>query len=732
MGGGGGGDFGMYSRACRLASVIFFDIIFGNKFIESNGHECMSEAPVPRDPGRDETPPGTPAGPGEHPELGSPHWQLVPCSPDWLDDEAYAHDEYPGDLEEYEDPDNAPPRGLDDRELAILLARAREVSAADARAEAMRAALGHTAVVAAVESVAAGRRGPGMPGSAEAFPGESPSPAAGFATGMPLDVAPGCATLASFLEGAAGSDDRYAGATDDELIGVICGWDRAEAYASARKHAAVAEFIRRRPGDGCALDGRAAMPEDWHEFAPRELGAALGISAGDAEVVLSLALDLEVSLPETKAAFRTGVVNREKAATIAWATAFLTPEEARTAEAMVLGQAGQLTPVGLRAAIRRAVMEVNPGQARKRREHDAKRTRVERWAEPSGNAGLAGRELPPAEVLAADQRVTAWAKQLRKAGLEGSMDQLRARAYLDLLLGTDSRPPAASPDATPGRDTGACSPDAHGGPQEGPGSDEPPDPPGSRTPAPTGPLAGMIPPGFAGRMNMTIPAATILRLADRPGEMAGIGPIDPDLARDLAAAAARNPRTTWCVTVTDSQGHAIGHGCARPAPATTARRHKPDASGGPDPPGTPRFTFTPADQPGPPGGYGTWRFSTGIPGQRDLLIEIGALPAGECDHRHQARGHDPGVVLRHLAQVRHATCTGPGCRRPAANCDFEHNIPYEAGGRTCLCNGNPKCRHDHRLKQDPRWKVEQLAGGDVRWTTPSGRQYTTEPTRYPT
>jgi hypothetical protein len=241
----------------------------------------------------------------------------------------------------------------------------------------------------------------------------------------------------------------------------------------------------------------------------------------------------------------------------------------------------------------------------------------------------------------------------------------------------------------------------------------------------------VIPPGFAGRVTLTIPATTVLDLADRPGELAGIGPIDPDLARDLASAAARNPRSTWCLTVTDSQGHAIGHGCARPAPADTARRHKPDTSGGPDPPGEARFSFTPADQPGPPGGYGTWRFSTGIPGQRDLLIDIGPIPTSECDHRHQARGHDPGVMLRHLAQVRHATCTGPGCQRPATRCDFEHNIPYEAGGRTCLCNGNPKCRFDHRLKQDPRWKTEQLPNGDVRWTTPSGRQYTTEPTRYP-
>jgi hypothetical protein len=230
----------------------------------------------------------------------------------------------------------------------------------------------------------------------------------------------------------------------------------------------------------------------------------------------------------------------------------------------------------------------------------------------------------------------------------------------------------------------------------------------------------MIPPGFAGHVTLTVPEATVTGRAGRPGELAGIGPVDPDLARDLAAAAARNPRSTWCVTVIDKDGHAVGHGCARPV-----KRRKPD---GPDPPGGPSFTLIPADQPGPPGGYGTWRFTTG---QQDLLIKIGPLPTGECDHRWEARGHDPGVMLRHLAEVRHATCTGPGCRRPAARADFEHNIPYDAGGRTCLCNGNPKCRGDHRLKQHPRWNAEQLPGGYVRWTAPSGRRYVTEPTRYP-
>jgi len=473
--------------------------------------------------------------------------------------------------------------------------------------------------------------------------------------------------------------------------------------------------------------GPAQMPESVDEFTGRELGAVLGVSARDAGEMLYLAWYLEVNLPGTKAAFRAGILSRDKAAVIAHATALLDPDEARAAEAMVLDRAGSLTPGALKAAIGRAVMEVNPEKARKRREQMARRTRVERWSEDSGNAGLAGRELPPAQVLAADQRVTAWAKQLRKAGLDGDMDQLRARAFMDLLLGTDSRPLASTPDGTRRQDgTGGT---GRGDGPDGCGPGEP------RDPAPTGPLSGVIPPGFAGRVTLTIPAATLLGLADRPGEMAGIGPIDPDLARDLAGAAARSPRSTWCLTVTDRQGHAIGHGCARPAPAA-GRRHRgtrdtPGGPGGPGPPGRASFTLTLADQPGPPGGYRTWRFVTGIPGQRDWLLQVGPIPTDGCDHRHEANSHDPGVMLRHLAQVRHATCTGPGCRRPSSRCDFEHNIPYETGGRTCMCNGNPKCRFDHRVKQDPRWHVEQLENGDVRWTTPSGRQYVTEPTRYP-
>ena len=646
----------------------------------------MPSGPVPQDPGRDEDP------------------RPVPAWPEWMDDPAYlagrAGDEDPGDLG-LDDPDDAPPPDVDPGELA---AEAERITGEEAREAALLAGAGLTAAVAADAAAASGRRGPGMPGSGQSSPGVYASRASGFASGKPLDTAPGCLALGQFAEVAAGEDDRYPGASDDELAGVICAWDRVEAYVSSRKHAAVAELIRRRPARGAAVQGAAQLPGACDEFVAQELASVLGESRAAAGDLVSLAQELEINLPSTKAAFRSGILSRRKAMIIAEATALLDPGQARAAEAMVLDRAGTLTPPGLRAAIARAVMEVAPGKAKKRREHAAERTRVERWAEASGNAGLAGRELPPAQVLAADQRVTAWAKQLRKAGLEGGMDALRARAYLDILLGMDSRPLGHRPDGT-------CQPQDQAQAQ---------DPAPAPAPGPGGPLAGMIPPGFAGQVTLTVPEATLTGRADRPGELGGIGPVDPDLARDLAQAAARNPRSTWCVTVTDKDGHAVGHGCARPV-----KRRKPD---GHDPPGSPGFTFTPTDQPGPPGGYGTWRFTTG---QREMLIEIGPLPTGDCDHRWEARGHDPGVMLRHLTEVRHARCTGPGCRWPAGRCDFEHNIPYEAGGRSCLCNGNPKCRHDHRLKQHPRWNAEQLPGGYVRWTAPSGRQYVTEPTRYP-
>jgi Domain of unknown function (DUF222) len=593
----------------------------------------MPPSPVPADPGWDE-------------DLT---WlDRDPEREDWLA-RAREHDEPPGEDEDDENFELFTPE-----ELAEI-----EAAAADE--------------LLAAKAATTGRRGPGQPGSVRTFPGESCSPAAAFGPGMTLDVLPGCAQLAVAADAAA--RDGFAGVSEAELVGVMCAWDRIEAHAHARKLAVVAELGRRNPGE---LD---------QEFTGDQVAYALGESRARADSLIGMAQTLPARLPGTAAGLEDGTISRYKAEIIAGATLLLEDDEARAAEQEVLDRAARLTPAGLRAAIARAVIKAAPKKAKERRETAAKNARVERWLQDTGNAALMGCELPPAEALAADEQITARAKELKAAGLEGDMDQLRARAYLDLLLGTDSRPRHC---ASPGDEA----------------------------------TAATAPARFAARITLTAPLATLAGLADRPGELGSLGPVDPWLARDLARAAAASPKTTWCLTVTDGQGHAVAHGCARPEPKNQRNR------AGPGPPGETGFSFTPAGRDGPPGGYGAWRLTTPGDGP-DLIITIDPITTDPCDHRFESKGHDPGVKLRHLAQIRHATCTSPICRRPAAQADFEHNTPYEAGGRTCLCNGGPKCRHDHRLKQHPRWKVDQLPDGTFRWTTPAGRTYDTEPTRYP-
>ena len=204
------------------------------------------------------------------------------------------------------------------------------------------------------------------------------------------------------------------------------------------------------PPPALPVDAASGLPGEWDEFVSRELGAALALSAGDAEEVLAVAAALEVSLPGTRAAFRSGVLTRDKALIIAGATMLLDPAEARAAEAMVLDRAGSLTRGGV------AVGDQPGGDAGEPGEGEASGGRIrrsrrgwQRWAEPSGNAGLTGRELPPAEVLALISGSPGGPGSCGKAGLDGGMDLLRARAFLDILLGIDSRPLGTRTSATP-------------------------------------------------------------------------------------------------------------------------------------------------------------------------------------------------------------------------------------------------------------------------------------------
>ena len=494
----------------------------------------MPQGPAPAGSGRDEDPAREPREPARTPDpMTEEDWQAW-C--DWQADQ----DEPPDPDEEEPDPDGLP--GPWEYDLDAIIADCRRVTAEEAALCARAARLG----LSGGQPVGLGRRGPGQPGSARRAAGEYLSRAAGFAAGMLLDTMPGCNALAGFAAEAAGDDDRYDGARDDEVAGAIAAWDRIEAHASARKHAAVAEFIRRRPEPGCSPEGPAAMPAGWDEFTVTELASVLAESRGAAEGLLDLAHVLEVKLPGTRAAFRDGTLRESKVEIIARATTVLDPAEARAAEALVLGRAGRLTPGGLRAAIARAVMEVAPeqgpqaaGAGRPGRPGAAVgRGLRERRADGPRTAPGRGAGRRPA-----DHRVGPGAEEGRPGR---RMDELRARAYLDILLDKDSRPDqnagtdpgsAAGPAARTARTARAAQAGTAPAAREAAGRR-----PRARATRPRDRPRRALPAGFAGRINLTVPLATLLDLADRPGEIPGIGPIDPWLARDLAGAAARKPQ----------------------------------------------------------------------------------------------------------------------------------------------------------------------------------------------
>jgi uncharacterized protein DUF222 len=510
---------------------------------------------------------------------------------------------------------------------------------------------------------------PRTPPSSTAVPITS-RPGSGFEAGGALDTCAPSDALARLAD-AVTRDGGLAQLDDDELIGVVRVWHRLESWCSAGTLAVIAELARRRPAERTAPAAPGRFPAQWtasapgqfpaqlSEFISDEVAAALTLSRRTADAYLDLALDLALRLPATARALHEGIIDYPKARLIADLTRILSDEDARAVEAQILPAAGDQTTAQLRAAVSRAVIAIDPEAATRRRQEAQKDPRVRRWQEDAGTAALGGFGLPPAEVLAADQRITERAHALRDAGLPGSLEELRARAYLDTLLGQDSSvssEPAPSHESAPQPRLAA------------PSHESTP----SHESAPQPRLAALV--------NLTIPLAAI---PGEPGLVAGFGPVDLELARQLTGLATAHPASRFCVTVTGDDGRPLGHGCAR---------------------GRPIGPFT---------------------------VTINPLAQGPCDHGYQEPGYQPSRRLQHLINTRTPTCSAPGCRQPATRCDLDHTVPYDQGGRTCECNLAPLCRHHHRCKQSEGWQLDQPAPGVMTWTTPAGRHYTTTPDAHP-
>jgi hypothetical protein len=76
--------------------------------------------------------------------------------------------------------------------------------------------------------------------------------------------------------------------------------------------------------------------------------------------------------------------------------------------------------------------------------------------------------------------------------------------------------------------------------------------------------------------------------------------------------------------------------------------------------------------------------------------------------------------LRRMRQLIDQTCTFPGCGKRALNCDLDHTIDRQFGGRTTLMNLSHLCRNHHRDKHKTKWAITQDSVGRIEWTSPTG------------
>jgi hypothetical protein len=247
-------------------------------------------------------------------------------------------------------------------------------------------------------------------------------------------------------EAASGQEWRCPGASDDELTGVLRRWAAIESWAVAGRLGVIREMIRRAPPPRQPGGRHGDLPDAWDEQLSQELAAALGVSSHSAEATAQLAWDLQARLPGIGAALADGTLSYLKALLVSRELSVLSDADAAKAEAFVLDQLAHhpaLTPGQLARLAAQAAVTADPAGAERRRETAEKLdTRVQLWREQSGAAGLAGRNLPTDEALAAFASVNARTGQYKKsrAFSGASMDQLRAMAYLDLRAPRGARP----------------------------------------------------------------------------------------------------------------------------------------------------------------------------------------------------------------------------------------------------------------------------------------------------
>jgi Domain of unknown function (DUF222) len=590
-------------------------------------------------------------------------------------------------------------------------------------------------------------------------PTGGPHSADGAAVGSVAGVRPG-PVLAALLDLGERAD-----VGDHELIERIKGWRRQESWAAAGLLHDLMEFARRRPDDP-TLERDTGSELIVDEFAHHEIALALTLAPGTAKRHLEQAVDVSERVPNALDSLARGDIDFPHLDAIHDVTSPLSAQDAAELAQQMLDEmtSHPLTTGQLKARLRRKVLARRSREENEADEREAatKKRGVQLRDQSDGTSELRA-------CLSSREGATAWAiinsaaQQAKTTGDTRPVDQRRADAFFDLLIGRLRRAYSDAPAA----------PDS-------PTSDSPtPGSPTSDSRTPDFPSAGSPIPGFSapGSPDAQEPgrdAAGDHRSPDRgsqgnhDGAHQNGNPSKNDSAHPNRNAHAET-RNAHAETSTDtyhgtdsSPSEHDPHGPAVADRATAAMtevaktivnvtisypeflriadhlglRLLSGATGGSPSSDTGTGPSSRSSAPGTIDSLGA------VPGWvvRDLVTDVITRPGtgfraviydpvtGELKGLSSIR-YVPFRAMSEHIRHRDVTCRFPGCRRAARRCDVDHVRAWARGGVTEICNLECLCRQHHRLKQNPAWAVRH-EGGIARWTAPTGHTYDSWPYDY--
>jgi hypothetical protein len=446
---------------------------------------------------------------------------------------------------------------------------------------------------------------------------------------------------------------------------------------------------------------RMAVPD---EFSADEIRAALMLTRRAAETQFSLAYDLITRLPAVHAAMDVGLVDEPRARVLSEWTTELSPEQARAVCDALLPRISTLTTGQLIEQIKKMAIVIDPAWAQRRYEQAVAERKVVGYRNPDGSANLSGYHLPVDRVAAACGHIDALAKAAKRAGDTRPIDHIRADLFLGMTDGSYA-----------GLDDAAILERLTGLPQD----------PSSGSRSVNGDVAAVgrsddssPQPGTAGaRSELRARLSTLLGRDEYPGELAGWGPIHAHLARDLATLMARGQ---WRFAITDQHGQLLHCGITAARPTGSARRSASSRE-------VVELQLPVTDLAELASNVDT--LGRWAPVVTDLTHQyaISQRPGGPATRDADLTRRAPGAVLRRYLQIRDRRCIMVGCRCPARGTDADHTNAYARGGATTECNLGHVCRHDHRLKHDGGWHLDQPEAGRFRWISRLGHAYAVDP-----